>query len=112
MAVARRKTILPTNLKYMSEILQAYIALMMIIAGNSPVVATSTVGDYYEVRNVQYVASENKTYSIWVRDRVENEYTKAYYHLHVEVSEGKRTLSSLVAEAQTRLDEGITALPK
>jgi hypothetical protein len=88
--------------------IETYMALIMIMVGN-PVNGVSTYGDYYAVKNVQYVASENKTYSIWERYWVQDANTKRAYHYHVEVSQGNRTAKSLVEEAQTRLDAGIFA---
>lgn len=75
------------------------ILLAFIVNFNATNLSATTPGQYYEVVNVQYDASVNKTYGVFVRYSVEVGGAKQKQHLQLRNLEGNKTKADLINAA-------------
>ncbi len=92
-------------------ILNTMVALMMLTA-NQTHFSTTTLGEFYEVSNIQYDTQTDTSYTLFTRYYVYNEYapiTQAY-HFQVRPYKGKVTKADMLKDGQARSDAGITVI--
>lgn len=75
------------------------ILLSFMLNLNTEGLTATTQGQYYEVVNVQYDATVDKTYGVFVRYNVEANGAKQEQHLQLRSLDGNKTKADLIKAA-------------
>lgn len=86
--------------------LSTLIAIMLIKA-NATQFSTTTLGEYYEVSQMDYDTSSNITYGMFTRYYVSVGGNTTSQHFQIRPYAGKVSLADLMNDAQVRSDKGI-----